>query len=164
MPIRMSCGYSANQFRAGDGCQVRTTVLCRGFGWAATFADFSGARSRSAAGRARAAAKFILVMSGIDSGLPLNGLGIPICCEVRNGALSSSPSSPNQISSPVSTAPTTIKYATIGIRIEDLQPEVQREGTGYVPVLTLKRAVEKESHALVPFRKIGFQRRRPWPG
>src|SRR6516164_4560693 len=164
MPIRVSCGYSANQFRAGDGCQVRTTVLCRGFGWAATFADFSGARSRAAAGRSRAAAKFTLVMSGIDSGLPLNGLGIPICCEVRSGALSSSPSSPNQISSPVSTAPTTIKYETIGIRIEDLQPEVQREGTGCVPVLTLKRAVEKESNAAEPFRKIGFQRRRPWPG
>jgi len=63
----------------------------------------------------------------------------------------------------VSTAPTTIKYETIDIRIEDLQPEVQREGTGYVPVLTLKRAVEK-SNAAEPFRKIGFQRRRPWPG
>jgi hypothetical protein len=46
----------------------------------------------------------------------------------------------------VSTAPTTKKYDKIGIRIGDLQAEVQRQALCGVPVSmpgTLKRAVEK---------------------
>src|SRR5262249_60174485 len=102
--------------------------------------------------------KFAAVMSGIVSGWPLNGLGIPTCCEVRSGALFRSPSSPNHISSPVSPAPTTRKYEKIGIRIVYLQPEIQREARGDVPVATLKRAVEKNRKSWNHFTNRIFTR------
>ena len=138
---RTSCAPLAASWAASSaaiGCSARATAfgLCRGFGSAATFAGFSGARSADA--RSCGAAKFAWVMSTIVSGFPLNGLGMPTCCEVRSGALCRSPSSPSHISSPVNTAPTTIKYEKIGIRIGYLQPEIQREGAWGVPVQDVK--------------------------